>query len=63
MLYEVITLKEGNIIIGNPEDSKYGFTRDQLFEGYKRLKAKGVKRFGIHTMVASNELDAHYFVA
>jgi diaminopimelate decarboxylase len=60
--YNPGALKEGNIIIGNPEDSKYGFTRDQLFEGYKRLKAKGVKRFGIHTMVASNELDANYFV-
>lgn len=60
--YNPGALKEGNIIIGNPEDSKYGFTREQLFEGYKRLKAKGVKRFGIHTMVASNELDAHYFV-
>lgn len=55
-------LKEGNIIIGNPEDSKYGFTREQLFEGYAKLKAKGVKRFGIHTMVASNELDPEYFV-
>ena len=60
--YNPGALKEGNIIIGNPEDSKYGFTREQLFEGYKRLAAKGVKRFGIHTMVASNELDAHYFV-
>lgn len=55
-------LKEGNIIIGNPEDSKYGFTREQLFEGYKILRDKGVKRFGIHTMVASNELDENYFV-
>ena len=60
--YNPGALKGGNIIIGNPEDSKYGFTRDQLFEGYKKLKAKGVKRFGIHTMVASNELDADYFV-
>ncbi|WP_163715988.1 diaminopimelate decarboxylase family protein [Mangrovibacterium lignilyticum] len=60
--YNPGALKEGNLIIGNPEDSKYGFTREQLFEGYKRLKDKGVKRFGIHTMVASNELDAHYFV-
>ncbi|WP_372774991.1 diaminopimelate decarboxylase [Mangrovibacterium sp.] len=60
--YNPGALKEGNIIIGNPEDSKYGFTREQLFEGYERLKARGVKRFGIHTMVASNELDANYFV-
>lgn len=60
--YNPGALKEGNIIIGNPEESKYGFTREQLFEGYARLKQKGVKRFGIHTMVASNELDADYFV-
>lgn len=55
-------LKGGNVIIGNPEDSKYGFTREQLFEGYRKLKAKGVKRFGLHTMVASNELDPDYFI-
>lgn len=55
-------LKEGNSIIGNPEDSKYGFTREQIFEGYKIAKDKGIKRFGIHTMVASNELNAHYFI-
>lgn len=55
-------LKNGNTIIGNPEDSKYGFTRDQLFEGYKKLIDKGIKRFGIHTMVASNELDPEYFI-
>ncbi|MGD9929725.1 MAG: diaminopimelate decarboxylase [Mangrovibacterium sp.] len=60
--YNPGALKEGNIIIGNPEESKYGFTREQLVEGYRLLKEKGVKRFGIHTMVASNELDADYFV-
>ncbi len=60
--YNPGALKGGNIIIGNPEDSKYGFTREQLFEGYKVLKEKGVKRFGIHTMVASNELDPDYFI-
>ncbi|MCG6534379.1 MAG: diaminopimelate decarboxylase [Syntrophales bacterium LBB04] len=55
-------LKKGNIIIGHPEEAKYGFTREQLFAGYKICKEKGIKRFGIHTMVASNELDAGYFV-
>ena len=55
-------LKGGNAIIGRPEEAKYGFTRDQLFEGYATLKAKGVKRFGLHTMVASNELDPNYFI-
>ncbi|MCP4570466.1 MAG: diaminopimelate decarboxylase, partial [FCB group bacterium] len=55
-------LKEGNVIIGKPEEAKYGFTREQLFEGYGMLRDKGAKRFGIHTMVASNELEAAYFV-
>ncbi|TYB34546.1 MAG: diaminopimelate decarboxylase [Flexistipes sinusarabici] len=55
-------LREGNAIIGNPEEAKYGFTKEQLFEGYRMIKERGVKRFGIHTMVASNELNADYFV-
>jgi diaminopimelate decarboxylase len=55
-------LKKGNIIIGHPEEAKYGFTREQLFAGYKICKEKGIKRFGIHIFVASNELDAGYFV-
>ena len=55
-------LKKGNAIIGHPEEAKYGFTREQLLEGYRIMKEKGVKRFGLHTMVASNELDYNYFV-
>lgn len=55
-------LRGGNSIIGHPEEAKYGFTRNQLFEGYKKCKKHGVKRFGLHTMIASNELDANYFV-
>ncbi|MBI2338017.1 diaminopimelate decarboxylase, partial [Candidatus Daviesbacteria bacterium] len=46
-----------NAIIGNPAEAKYGMTRKQLFEGYKTMKNKGVKRFGLHTMVVSNELN------
>ncbi|MBA4408652.1 MAG: diaminopimelate decarboxylase [Bacteroidota bacterium] len=60
--YNPGSLKDGNTIIGHPEEAKYGFTREQLFTGYQMLKDKGVKRFGLHTMVASNELDAAYFV-
>jgi len=55
-------LKEGNVIIGKPEDAKYGFTREQLFDGYRMIRDKGVKRLGLHTMVASNELNPDYFV-
>ena len=60
--YNPGSLKKGNVIIGKPEEAKYGFTRDQLFEGYEKLRDKGVKRFGLHTMVASNELDINYFL-
>lgn len=52
----------GNSIIGNPKEAKYGFTREQLFKGYKIVAGKGVKRFGLHTMVASNELNPEYFI-
>ena len=55
-------LREGNAIIGNPEEAKYGFTREQLFDGYKTLRDKGVRRFGLHTMVASNELNPQFFI-
>nr|WP_319572943.1 diaminopimelate decarboxylase [uncultured Draconibacterium sp.] len=62
MRYNPGSLKEGNVIIGHPEEAKYGFTREQIIEGYQILKEKGVKHFGIHTMVASNELAPSYFV-
>ena len=60
-------LKEGNAIIGKPEEAKYGLTRDQLIEGYALLKQKGAgnsppKRFALHTMVASNELSVPYHI-
>lgn len=55
-------LRQGNAIIGTPEEAKYGLTRDQLFDAYRILKSKGVERFGLHTMIASNELNPQYFI-
>lgn len=55
-------LKRGNSIIGTPIEAKYGFTREQLSQGFRQLRDNGVRRFGLHTMVASNELDPDYFV-
>jgi diaminopimelate decarboxylase len=52
---------KGNVI-GSPEEAKYGFTKEQLFEGYGRCKELGIKRFGIHTMIASNDLHDDSFV-
>ncbi len=62
MRYNPGSLKKGNIIIGHPEDAKYGFTTEQIFEGYQKAKSLGVERFGLHTMVASNELVEEYFI-
>lgn len=56
-------LRAGNTIIGRPEEAKFGATRDQLLAGYARARDMGVRRFGLHTMLASNELDADYFIA
>lgn len=53
--------KEGNTIIGLPEEAKYGFTRVQILDGFRELRRRGVRRFGLHAMVASNELNAPYF--
>ncbi len=55
-------LREGNVLIGKPEEAKYGLTRQQIIEAYRTAQSWGVKRFGLHTMVASNELNADYFV-
>lgn len=55
-------LKGGNAIIGEPQEAKFGFAREQLVNGYRILKEKKASRFGLHTMVASNELNPDYFV-
>ena len=54
---------EGFQVMDNPGDAKYGFTREQLFEGFKVLKAKGAKRFGLHSFLASNTISNDYYPA
>ncbi|MBQ9992007.1 MAG: diaminopimelate decarboxylase, partial [Firmicutes bacterium] len=49
-------------IIGQPEQAKYGLTKAQMFEGFKAAQQMGVKRFGLHTMIVSNELNVGYLV-
>lgn len=53
----------GSEIIGKPEEAKFGLTREQLIGAYRQAKECGAKRFGLHTMPISNELDSQYFVA
>ena len=53
--------KISNSIMDNPGDAKYGFTTEQLFEGFKVLKEKGAKHFGIHAFLASNTVTNDYY--
>ncbi len=54
--------RTGNSIIGNPEEAKYGVHHDQIVEAYQTMRNLGSKRFGLHTMLASNELNYVYMV-
>jgi len=54
--------RKGNKIIGNPVESKYGVSHDQIIDAYTQSIELGVTRFGIHTMLASNELNYEYMV-
>lgn len=61
--YNPGSLKHGcNSIIGKPEEAKYGLTREQMIEAYRICRDAGVEHFGMHTMVASNELNPNFFV-
>lgn len=55
--------KISNSIMDNPGDAKYGFTKEQLIHGFKILKEKGVKYFGIHAFLASNTVTNEYYPA
>ncbi len=50
-----------NNIMDNPGDAKYGLTRPQMTEAYKKLMAKGVKHFGMHAFLASNTVTNDYY--
>ena len=54
--------RSGNAIIGTPVEAKYGVSHEQLIRAYETARDRGVKRFGLHTMLASNERDYTYMV-
>lgn len=54
--------RSGNSIIGNPVESKYGVAHHQVLDAYRSAMARGARRFGLHTMLASNELNHSYMV-
>lgn len=49
-------------IIGNPAESKFGLAHEQILEAYARARRRGARRFGLHAMLVSNELDAEVIV-
>ena len=53
--------KMSNGIMDNPGDAKYGFTHEQIIEGFKILKEKGAKHFGVHAFLASNTVTNEYY--
>ncbi len=53
--------KMSNGIMDNPGDAKYGFTHEQMIEGFRLLKEKGAKKFGIHAFLASNTVTNEYY--
>ena len=55
------TYQLSNGIMDNPGDSKYGMTKEQLFEGYRILRDKGVRHFGIHAFLVSNTVTNDYY--
>jgi len=54
--------RTGNAIIGNPVEAKYGLAHEQVVEAYRLAIGRGARRFGIHTMVVSNERNYRFMV-
>ena len=54
--------RSGNSIIGNPVEAKYGVAHEQLLDAFRQARERGARRFGLHTMLASNERDCRYVV-
>ncbi len=59
--FQLSSSKEGFQVMDTPGDSKYGFTTQQLYEGFKKLKAMGAKHFGLHSFLASNTISGDYY--
>jgi len=60
--YNPGSVRSGNSIIGAPEEAKYGVTPEQILPAFRKARERGASRFGLHTMLASNELNADYMV-
>ncbi|HIU82650.1 MAG TPA: diaminopimelate decarboxylase [Candidatus Faecicola pullistercoris] len=50
-----------NEIMDTPKEAKYGMTKPQIIEAYRKLKGYGVKHFGLHAFLASNTVGTGYY--
>ena len=50
-----------NNIMDHPGDAKYGMTKEQMKEAYRKLMALGARHFGIHSFLASNTVTNDYY--
>lgn len=55
--------RTGSSIIGTPTEAKYGIMWEQMIPAFRAAKARGAKRFGLHTMICSNCRDESYLIA
>ena len=60
-IFQLSSSKEGFQVMDNPGDAKYGFTTEQLYAGFEKLKEMGAKNFGIHAFLASNTISNDYY--
>ena len=62
-VFQVGESKEGFQVMDNPGEAKYGMTRTQIAQAFRRLKELGAEEFGIHAFLASNTLSNEYYPA
>ena len=55
--------EEGFQVMDKPGEAKYGMTRPQIAEAYRRLRELGAKNFGLHAFLASNTISNDYYPA
>jgi len=54
--------QRGDMIFPDPVKAKYGIRDDQIVDAYRQAIARGAKRFGLHMMICSNQLDSAYLL-
>ncbi len=54
-------IKYEDKVLINLKNSKFGSTKEQIYDGFKYLQKLGVKRFGIHAQFGCHKRDAKYF--